>query len=81
VPFAKKRNDTSVIFSVIEGRRPDMPGSLESQPNLATLVRQCWDQNPQLRPDVSQVCDILDAEMVRITLPLYTTLPDCREFY
>jgi len=50
IPFSQKKNDSSVIFAVLDGGRPDLPLSLTKQESLAGLVQECWDQDPGRRP-------------------------------
>jgi len=50
IPFSQKKNDSSVIFAVLDGGRPELPHSLKEQESLAGLVQECWDQEPGRRP-------------------------------
>jgi len=50
IPFSQKKNDSSVIFAVLDGGRPELPPSLTKQESLAGLVQECWDQDPGRRP-------------------------------
>jgi len=50
IPFSQKKNDSSVIFSVLDGGRPELPAFLKEKESLGALVRECWDQEPSGRP-------------------------------
>ena len=50
IPFFQKKNDSSVIFAVLDGGRPELPPSLLKQEILKGLVQECWDQEPSKRP-------------------------------
>jgi len=49
IPFSQKKNDSSVIFSVLDGGRPELV-SLQDQESLKVLVQECWEQEPSRRP-------------------------------
>jgi len=55
IPFNNKKNDSSVIFSVLGGKRPEMPSFLEKNECLEALVKRCWDQDPSKRPNANEV--------------------------
>jgi len=50
IPFSQKKNDSSVIFYVLDGGRPDVPAFLKEQENLNKLIQECWHQEPSRRP-------------------------------
>jgi serine/threonine protein kinase len=50
IPFSQKKNDSSVIFAVLDGGRPELPPFLQEQESLRQLVQNCWDQAPSRRP-------------------------------
>jgi len=50
IPFSQKKNDSAVIFFVLDGGRPELPPSLQEQGSLMGLVQQCWQQEPSKRP-------------------------------
>ncbi|XP_010531520.2 PREDICTED: serine/threonine-protein kinase STY46-like [Tarenaya hassleriana] len=47
----------AAVGVVQKGLRPTIPKS--TQPKIAELLERCWQQDPQLRPDFSEVIDIL----------------------
>jgi len=63
IPFSQKKNDSSVIFTVLEGGRPDLPDSLNEQNGLKELVQNCWNQEPSKRPTSRAVTQKLHEDM------------------
>jgi len=61
IPFSKKKNDSAVIFSVLAGKRPELPPFLATNISLAGLVDQCWDKTPAKRPTAGRVHTDLEA--------------------
>ncbi|KAK2951080.1 putative serine/threonine protein kinase [Blattamonas nauphoetae] len=62
IPF-KQLHAQRVISEICEGRRPRLPTIPAHlapllQPYQELMVR-CWDENPDLRPNMSEVCSIL----------------------
>ncbi|KAF9789353.1 kinase-like domain-containing protein [Thelephora terrestris] len=58
VPF----NDTTSFMAMLyttEGKRPPRPTHPIFTENLWTLMQRCWDHDPNSRPDVSEVLQIL----------------------
>jgi len=62
-PFADKRNDSSVIFFVIDGGRPTMPDILETREPICSMIKQSWDGNPRKRPTAAEICKTMDGEL------------------
>lgn len=50
IPFSQKKNDSSVIFYVLDGGRPELPLFLKEQQSIGELVQECWQQDPSRRP-------------------------------
>ncbi|KAF7967119.1 hypothetical protein HWV62_35748 [Athelia sp. TMB] len=50
IPFSNKKNDSSVIFAVLDGGRPDIPSSIVDIPALKDFLELCWHTDPQKRP-------------------------------
>ena len=44
---------------VVKGRRPELPPDMDS--GLNKLIAECWDTDPNLRPDFAEICARLDA--------------------
>ncbi|KIM79277.1 hypothetical protein PILCRDRAFT_823532 [Piloderma croceum F 1598] len=59
IPFSQKRNDSSVIFYVLGGGRPELPAFFKEKESLARLVQECWDQEPGRRPTSRAVTEKL----------------------
>jgi len=59
IPFSNKKNDSSVIFAVLDGGRPDMPSSISEIPALKTLIESCWHTDPKQRPTAREAADKL----------------------
>jgi serine/threonine protein kinase len=53
-PFHEKKNDSAVIFMVIDGKRPALPKEIE-ECHLKQLVEKCWRQEPSERPVSTEV--------------------------
>jgi hypothetical protein len=58
VPFS---NGPSVMamLAITQGKRPPRPTHPTFTENLWTLMQRCWDQDPHLRPEVSEVLRVL----------------------
>jgi len=61
IPFSKKKNDSAVIFSVLAGKRPELPPFLATNECLGVLIDQCWDQTAAKRPTAKHVHTELEA--------------------
>jgi len=59
IPFSQKKNDSSVIFSVLDGVRPELPPFLIEKEDLGVLVQECWAQKPSQRPTSRAVTERL----------------------
>ncbi|KAF9466744.1 kinase-like domain-containing protein, partial [Collybia nuda] len=59
VPFATKKNDSSVIFAILDGHRPDLPSYVQSNEALTVLLKNCWAEIPSERPTAEEVCNDL----------------------
>jgi anti-sigma factor ChrR (cupin superfamily) len=47
------------MFAITQGTRPPRPTHPTFTENLWTLMRRCWDHDPHLRPEVSEVLQLL----------------------
>lgn len=54
-PFSKIRNDSAVIFRILKRERPDMPEILNEKPEIATIIRKCWEHDAKDRPSAREV--------------------------
>jgi serine/threonine protein kinase len=59
IPFSQKKNDSSVIFYVLDGGHPELTAFLEEDKILKKLVQDCWAADPDSRPTSRAVCEIL----------------------
>jgi len=59
IPFSSKRNDSSVIFSVLEGGRPPIPSLSQDVHFMGEVIAGCWAQDPKLRPTSRAVVEML----------------------
>jgi hypothetical protein len=78
IPFSQKRNDSSVIFSVLGGGRPELPAFLKEKESLAQLVQECWDQEPGRRPTSRAVTEKL---LTEVLVNLLTLMLHCLQIY
>ena len=58
VPFGSD-SPVVAILAVVQGRRPPRPTHPTFTEDLWTLVQRCWDPDPHLRPNVSEVLNVL----------------------
>ena len=47
------------MLAITQGRRPPRPTHPNFAENLWTLMQRCWDQDPHLRPEVSEALQVL----------------------
>ncbi|KAF9642914.1 kinase-like protein [Thelephora ganbajun] len=57
-PFSN-RSSSMAMRDITQGKRPPRPTHPTFTEILWTLMQRCWDQNPRLRPDASEVLQIL----------------------
>jgi len=62
IPFSNKKNDSSVIFSVLDSGRPELPPFLKGRKSLRRLIQECWHQEPGRRPTSRAVTERLLAD-------------------
>ena len=58
IPFST-RSTVTAIMAVTQGERPPRPTHSTFTTNLWVLTQRCWDQLPHLRPETSEVSEIL----------------------
>ncbi|RHZ82886.1 hypothetical protein Glove_103g149 [Diversispora epigaea] len=49
-PYGDHEHDTDLAFAIVSGYRPTISENIPLE--YATLMKQCWDANPDNRPDV-----------------------------
>ena len=62
-PFGGKR-DSAVVVEIIQNKRPERPPHPDVSGELWKLIQRCWDKNPALRPEASEVRRILFNSLV-----------------
>lgn len=49
IPFGNHKHNLGLSFAIVKGRRPKIDEGVPHE--YVTLMRQCWDANPEVRPD------------------------------
>ena len=49
----------AAVLAIMNGTRPPRPIHSDFTDELWSLMRHCWDQDPHLRPEVSEVLKVL----------------------
>ena len=62
-PFSDKTT-MWVMVAIIRGERPPRPTRSDFTLELQTLMQRCWHQDPHLRPEVSEVFEVLRGSWV-----------------
>ena len=52
-PFANIEHDISLIYQIIDGRRPVITD--DTPECFANLMKSCWDSDPEKRPSIKEV--------------------------
>ena len=58
IPFSGK-SPAMAISAITQGRRPPQPTHPTFAEHLWTLMQRCWDHDPHLRPEISEVLQVL----------------------
>lgn len=58
IPFSGSL-PSMVMLEIIGGERPSRPAHPALTNQLWVLVQKCWDQDPQLRPEITEVLQVL----------------------
>ena len=69
IPFSGNSSAVAML-AIVQGRRPQRPIYPTFTDNLWTLMQRCWDHDPHLRPEVSEVLQVLLAPLVFDVLPI-----------
>jgi hypothetical protein len=67
IPFPELRQDTAVIFAVIEGKRPLQPMSCTGTTvldSLWQLLNNCWEGRAEMRPTALQIVKQLEGPLI-----------------
>ena len=58
VPFGDSPTPEALL-AIMSGKRPCRPNHPNFTDELWVLTQRCWDQDPQLRPEASEVLEVL----------------------
>ena len=58
VPFSRSL-PAAAMLAIMGGKRPPKPTHPTFTPRLWMLMQRCWDQDPLLRPEVSEIWRVL----------------------
>lgn len=47
------------MYGIVNGERPPRPAHSTLTDELWSLIQRCWNQDPHLRPEVSEVVKVL----------------------
>jgi hypothetical protein len=67
IPYYKSEDEHYLTLSICSGLRPNI--SINISESFKKLMERCWESKPDLRPDISEICDYL-IEMVIISIQL-----------
>ncbi|KAJ7113567.1 kinase-like domain-containing protein [Mycena epipterygia] len=76
VPFHEFLNDMTVMFHVLDGKRPSQPNSCSGTAaldGLWELLQDCWKEKPDQRPTAVQIVERLKSPLIGATLTQSTT--------
>ena len=76
IPFHNFQ-DVTAILEICKGGRPPRPTDSTLSDDVWVLMRRCWDQSPQLRPEMSGVVRDLASSLLR---SLFSFTKASREF-
>ena len=68
--------DVTAILKIRKGERPPRPIDPALSDDMWAWMRRCWDQNPQLRPEMSGVVQNLTLSLLRSLLPFTEASPE-----
>jgi len=63
VPF-NNNLPAAAVLAIMNGTRPSRPTRPDFTDELWSLMQHCWDQNPHLRPEISEVLKVLTGSCV-----------------
>ncbi|CAB4403454.1 unnamed protein product [Rhizophagus irregularis] len=58
-PFANVEHNVNLIYEIIDGKRPEITN--DTPDCFSNLMRKCWDSNPQKRPTIGKITEILNS--------------------
>lgn len=71
VPFDRS-SLTSAMMAIMRGDRPRRPTNTACSDELWAIMQRCWDQEPRLRPEVSEVTQVLRGSTLNRLRRLHT---------
>ena len=60
VPF-NNNLPAAAVLAIMSGTRPSRPIHSDFTDELWTLMQRCWNQDPHLRPEVTEVLKVLSS--------------------
>ncbi|GBC49810.2 kinase-like domain-containing protein [Rhizophagus irregularis DAOM 181602=DAOM 197198] len=58
-PFANVEHNVNLIYEIIDGKRPEITN--DTPDCFSNLMIKCWDSNPQKRPTIGKIIEILNS--------------------
>ncbi|RHZ65448.1 hypothetical protein Glove_315g64 [Diversispora epigaea] len=55
IPYGEHEHDSDLAFAIVSGYRPKIYENIPLE--YATLMKQCWEANPDNRPDANIIID------------------------
>eukprot|EP01126_Amoeba_proteus_P019251 TRINITY_DN1988_c0_g2_i10.p1 TRINITY_DN1988_c0_g2~~TRINITY_DN1988_c0_g2_i10.p1 ORF type:complete len:564 (+),score=126.68 TRINITY_DN1988_c0_g2_i10:175-1866(+) len=68
---------TELFTIILSGKRPSVGGI---EPELAKIISDCWQQDPEKRPRFSEVVVMLQNSLITLELPV-SACPDAAKFW
>jgi hypothetical protein len=59
-PYKDLKSDAKVIMAILRGIRPNVPKEMADDVALKTVVEECWQPEPSLRPTADKIFSGLD---------------------
>ncbi|RHZ84397.1 hypothetical protein Glove_82g66 [Diversispora epigaea] len=72
-PFGKREHDSDLQFAIVKGYRPKVYNYIPQE--YATLMKQCWDANPDNRPNA----DTIYQKMESLIKALYSEMDNNKQ--
>ena len=58
-PFSSYSDKEKMLLDISNGKRPEIPKNVDEE--WKNLIITCWNQEPDLRPNFTQICRILES--------------------
>ena len=56
-PFSNVKHDTGLIYSIIDGKRPEFTN--DTPECIINLMKRCWHNDPTERPSITEIREML----------------------